>query len=215
MRRLVLLWCAEGFVTTPVPMYINPEDIVEMCKEELVTRNMVEVIRWGAEGGSKTWMPNVLYDFFSSKSAANVGFLYHHHFRMYTRSYVAFDTHVPITSTMAIDEFLGRITNDNAYKAGIMPVVEWITHQLTELQSLKLKSIDCIFYPVRYRAWQSIIYRLPESVINVDFLPPNYTMEQIEVRFATKDDVNQLTQLAAELRNLIEDMRHDQIENSL
>ncbi|KAK3220587.1 hypothetical protein Dsin_014557 [Dipteronia sinensis] len=55
MRRLIhLLWCSEGFVTTPVPIKIDPEDVAEMCLEELVTRHMVDVVRWGADGVPKT-----------------------------------------------------------------------------------------------------------------------------------------------------------------
>ncbi|KAI9159727.1 hypothetical protein LWI28_001347 [Acer negundo] len=153
VRRLIHLWCAEGFVTTPFPEEIDPEDVAEMCMEELVTRNMVQVIRWGAEGRPKTCsMPNVLCDFFSSK-AANVGFL-HHHFQSSqtlhkqqevsfrrlaanvginylpsslgcietTRSYVAFDTRVPITPAMAIYEFLRRITSKRGF--GLLRVLD-------------------------------------------------------------------------------------------
>lgn len=77
MRRLIHLWHAEGFVTPPPDQeIIDPEDVAEMCLEELVTRNMVQV-RWRLDGTAKTCcMPNVVYDFLSSK-AANVGFLHH------------------------------------------------------------------------------------------------------------------------------------------
>ncbi|KAI9161161.1 hypothetical protein LWI28_014988 [Acer negundo] len=77
VRRLIHLWCAEGFVTPPPDQeIIDPEDVAEMCLEELVSRNMVQV-RSRLDGTPKTCcMPSVVYDFFSSK-AANAGFLHH------------------------------------------------------------------------------------------------------------------------------------------
>ncbi|KAK2651461.1 hypothetical protein Ddye_011317 [Dipteronia dyeriana] len=127
VRRLIHLWCAGGFVATTIPEEVDPEDVAEMCMEELVARNMVQVIRWGAEGSPKTCciMPNVLYDFFSSKAANNVGFrrlAANVEMDNYTRSYVAFNTLVPITPAMAIYEFLRRITSKRGF--GLLRVLD-------------------------------------------------------------------------------------------
>ncbi|TXG68266.1 hypothetical protein EZV62_003201 [Acer yangbiense] len=154
VRRLIHLWCAEGFVTMPVLEKIDPEDIAEMCMEELVTRSMVQV-RWRLDGSPKTCcLPSVLHDFFSSK-AANVGYLHHHlqssqtlptqqkvSFRRQaanadinylpsslccvqnTRSYVAFDTRVPITPATAIYVFLRKITGKRGFEFGLLRVLD-------------------------------------------------------------------------------------------
>ncbi|KAH7565631.1 hypothetical protein JRO89_XS09G0236900 [Xanthoceras sorbifolium] len=77
VRRLLHLWCAEGFVTPSTTEELDREDLEEFCFEELVIRNMVQV-RLRLDGCPKTCcMSNVLYDFFSRK-AENVGFFYHH-----------------------------------------------------------------------------------------------------------------------------------------
>ncbi|XP_044478629.1 putative disease resistance RPP13-like protein 3 [Mangifera indica] len=71
VRRLIHLWCAEGFVTSS-----DPEDLGEMYLKELACRNMIQV-RWKLDGSPKTCrMANSLYDFFCQK-AANVRFLNH------------------------------------------------------------------------------------------------------------------------------------------
>ncbi|KAK0595423.1 hypothetical protein LWI29_006449 [Acer saccharum] len=75
MRRLIHLWVAEGFVMPLLdPEETNQEDMAGRCFEELVIRNMIQVIRRKSDGSPKTcYMPGVLYDFFSSKAEA-VGF---------------------------------------------------------------------------------------------------------------------------------------------
>ncbi|KAK0595071.1 hypothetical protein LWI29_003178 [Acer saccharum] len=75
VRRLIHLWVAEGFVMPLLdPEETNHEDMAGRCFEELVIRNMIQVIRWKSDGSPKTcYMPGVLYDFFSSKAEA-VGF---------------------------------------------------------------------------------------------------------------------------------------------
>ncbi|KAK3220525.1 hypothetical protein Dsin_014495 [Dipteronia sinensis] len=77
VRRLFHLWCAEGFMTPSITEKLDREDLEEICLEELVIRNMVEV-RWRLDGTPKTCcVPNFLYEFFSRK-AANAGFFYQH-----------------------------------------------------------------------------------------------------------------------------------------
>ncbi|KAK3220405.1 hypothetical protein Dsin_014375 [Dipteronia sinensis] len=56
------------------PEETNHEEMARRCFEELVIRNMIQVIRRKSDGNPKTcYMPGVLYDFFSSKAEA-VGF---------------------------------------------------------------------------------------------------------------------------------------------
>lgn len=77
VRRLIHLWCAEGFA--PPDLIASEEDLAEMYLEELVTRHMIQVIRWRLDGSPKTCcMPGVLYDILRPK-AEDIGFLYHHH----------------------------------------------------------------------------------------------------------------------------------------
>ncbi|KAK4838151.1 hypothetical protein QYF36_011455 [Acer negundo] len=67
----------EGFVTPSITEKLDRENLEEICLEELVIRNMVEV-RWRLDGTpKKCCMPNFLYEFFSRK-AANAGFFYQH-----------------------------------------------------------------------------------------------------------------------------------------
>ncbi|TXG68251.1 hypothetical protein EZV62_003186 [Acer yangbiense] len=76
VRRLIHLWSAEGFLTPPDPELIDPEDLAEMCFEQLIIRNMVQV-RWKLDGHPKTCrMPSFLYDFFTLKAEA-AGFFNH------------------------------------------------------------------------------------------------------------------------------------------
>lgn len=79
VRRLMHLWCAEGFALPILDLTASAEDLAEMYFEELVTRNMIQVIRWSLDGSPKTCrMPGVLYDILCPKAEA-IGFLYHHH----------------------------------------------------------------------------------------------------------------------------------------
>ncbi|KAK4838129.1 hypothetical protein QYF36_011263 [Acer negundo] len=75
VRRLIHLWVAEGFLMPLLdPEETNHEDMAGRCFEELVIRNMIQVIRRKSDGSPKTcYMPGELYDFFSSKAEA-VGF---------------------------------------------------------------------------------------------------------------------------------------------
>ncbi|KAK0595818.1 hypothetical protein LWI29_010281 [Acer saccharum] len=76
VRRLIHLWSAKGFLTPPDPELIDPEDLAEMCFEQLIIRNMVQV-RWKLDGHPKTCsMPSFLYDFFTLKAEA-AGFFNH------------------------------------------------------------------------------------------------------------------------------------------
>ncbi|XP_022715317.1 probable disease resistance protein At1g58390 [Durio zibethinus] len=78
VRRLILLWVAEGFVTSLSDGDMVEEDLAEMYFEELVCRKIIEVVRWRLDGSPKTCrMPSVIHDFFSSK-ARNIGFFQIH-----------------------------------------------------------------------------------------------------------------------------------------
>ncbi|KAK2652746.1 hypothetical protein Ddye_012602 [Dipteronia dyeriana] len=72
VRRLIHLWVAEGFVIPLLdPEETNHEELAGRCFEELVIRNMIQVIRRKSDGSPKTcYMPGMLYDFFSSKAEA-------------------------------------------------------------------------------------------------------------------------------------------------
>ncbi|KAK2652494.1 hypothetical protein Ddye_012350 [Dipteronia dyeriana] len=72
VRRLIHLWVAEGFVIPLLdPEETNHEEMAGRCFEELVIRNMIQVVRRKSDGSPKTcYMPGVLYDFFSSKAEA-------------------------------------------------------------------------------------------------------------------------------------------------
>ncbi|XP_050258147.1 probable disease resistance protein RF9 isoform X2 [Quercus robur] len=78
IRRLLLLWLAHGFVQTS-PEASVPEDVAKKYLEELVCRNMIEIVRWKPDGTPKTChMPCYLYDVFLPK-AKDIGFLDLHH----------------------------------------------------------------------------------------------------------------------------------------
>ncbi|KAK4837981.1 hypothetical protein QYF36_010072 [Acer negundo] len=70
VRRLIHLWSAEGFLMPPDPELIDPEDLAEMCFEQLIIRNVVQV-RWKLDGHPKMCrIPSFLYDFFTLKAEA-------------------------------------------------------------------------------------------------------------------------------------------------
>ncbi|KAI9161017.1 hypothetical protein LWI28_013646 [Acer negundo] len=76
-KEIMLLGENQGFVTPSITEKLDRENLEEICLEELVIRNMVEV-RWRLDGTpKKCCMPNFLYEFFSRK-AANAGFFYQH-----------------------------------------------------------------------------------------------------------------------------------------
>lgn len=78
IRRLLQLWLAHGFVQTS-PEASVPEDVAKKYLEELVCRNMIEIVRWKPDGTPKTChMPCYLYDVFLPK-AKDIGFLDLHH----------------------------------------------------------------------------------------------------------------------------------------
>ncbi|ESR50402.1 hypothetical protein CICLE_v10033539mg, partial [Citrus x clementina] len=71
VRRLIHLWCAEGFVA-PIDT-----DLAEMYFEELVIRNLIQVTKWRLDGSPKMCrMPSAVYRVFS-KEAENAGFFHH------------------------------------------------------------------------------------------------------------------------------------------
>ncbi|XP_044500182.1 probable disease resistance protein RF45 [Mangifera indica] len=78
VRRLIHLWCAEGFTTSFDSHYqnIDPEDVAEMYFEELVIRNLIQVTKWRYGGCPKSCrIPRVVYDAFCQK-ASDLGFVY-------------------------------------------------------------------------------------------------------------------------------------------
>ncbi|KAJ4841936.1 hypothetical protein Tsubulata_014005 [Turnera subulata] len=80
VRRLLQLWIAEGLVAPICLGELGPEDVANMCLEELINRNMLEVSTWRSDGIPRTChMPSASYDVFS-KRAAEVG-LFHIHSR--------------------------------------------------------------------------------------------------------------------------------------
>ncbi|KAJ7963324.1 Disease resistance protein [Quillaja saponaria] len=80
VRRLYQLWLAEGLAR---PLHsqerdLAQEDLLEKYFEELLRRNMVEVLRCKSDGSPKTCrLPGILYDFFYSK-AVDMGLFYIH-----------------------------------------------------------------------------------------------------------------------------------------
>ncbi|XP_023902036.1 disease resistance protein RPM1 [Quercus suber] len=77
IRRLLHLWLAHGFVQTSPEASVT-EDVAKKYLEELVCRNMIEIVRWKPDGTPKTChMPCYLYDVFLPK-AKDKGFLVHH-----------------------------------------------------------------------------------------------------------------------------------------
>ncbi|KAH9770748.1 putative disease resistance protein [Citrus sinensis] len=71
VRRLIHLWCAEGFAA-PIDT-----DLAEMYFEELVIRNLIQVTKWRLDGSPKMCrMPSAVYRVFS-KEAENAGFFHH------------------------------------------------------------------------------------------------------------------------------------------
>ncbi|XP_075662369.1 disease resistance protein RPP13-like isoform X2 [Castanea sativa] len=78
IERLLQLWHVHGFVQTS-PEASVPEDVAKKYLEELVCRNMIEIVRWKSVGTPKTChMPCYLYDVFLPK-AKDIGFLDLHH----------------------------------------------------------------------------------------------------------------------------------------
>ncbi|KAJ4841934.1 hypothetical protein Tsubulata_014000, partial [Turnera subulata] len=80
VRRLLQLWTAEELVAPICSGEFGPEDVANMCLEELINRNMLEVSAWRSDGIPRAChMPHTTYDVFS-KRAAEVG-LFHIHSR--------------------------------------------------------------------------------------------------------------------------------------
>ncbi|XP_052197978.1 probable disease resistance RPP8-like protein 2 [Diospyros lotus] len=79
VRRLFLLWIAEGLVShSSCSGELTPEDVANAYFEELINRNMIEVTKWRSDGIPKMCcMPGALYDVFSPK-AADMGLFYVH-----------------------------------------------------------------------------------------------------------------------------------------
>ncbi|TXG68279.1 hypothetical protein EZV62_003214 [Acer yangbiense] len=162
VMRLFHLWCAKGFVTPSITEKLDREDLEEICLEELVIRNMVEV-RWRLDGTPKTCcMPNFLYEFFSRK-AANAGFFYQHFHQSSPESsglpklavwrlaaYLGIK-HFPysqldILNLCSCTAFDTRIRGTPAREIGwptlaSEEIAEWIS-KLTSLETLKLVSIS-------------------------------------------------------------------------
>lgn len=150
VRRLIHLWCAEGFVKAFDPnQEIDHEDLAEIYFEELVGRNMIQVTTWKLDGSPKTCrMPTYLYDVFSPE--AENATLYYHELRSTKqpqfavrqmeaylgivkdfppilegrniRSYVAFDTRVQGSPDREIFMFLKRIINNRGF--GLLTVLD-------------------------------------------------------------------------------------------
>lgn len=79
IRRLLLLWLAEGLIQTSSETSDVPEDVAKIYFEELVSRNMIEIAKWKFDGSPKKCrMPCFLYDVFFPK-AEDTGFLHVHH----------------------------------------------------------------------------------------------------------------------------------------
>ncbi|KAJ4839025.1 hypothetical protein Tsubulata_018921 [Turnera subulata] len=76
VRRLLQLWIGEGLVAPICSGELGPEDVANICLEELINRNMLEVSTWRSDGIPRAChMPSATYDVFS-KRAAEVG-LFH------------------------------------------------------------------------------------------------------------------------------------------
>ncbi|KAK3218252.1 hypothetical protein Dsin_012222 [Dipteronia sinensis] len=196
VKRLIHLWCAEGFVIRPPDQEIkDPEDIAEMCLEELVTRNMVHV-RWRLDGTPETCcMPSVVYDFFSSK-AENAGFLHHlfkpsHTFppqqqKFLVRRLAAYTciNYIPtsfhhlfqhLRSYVAFDNRLRSIVESDNHGVSIIKLQRMCEHQ-------KLLQVY-------------LLGNLPQSIIDVGFLPPNPRKLTLSVSGLEEDPMVVLGQL--------------------
>ncbi|KAK3173854.1 hypothetical protein Dsin_032665 [Dipteronia sinensis] len=151
----------------PVPMKIDPENVVEMCLEELVTRNMVDVVRWGADGVPKTCcMSNVIYDFFSSKAA----------------NYVGFQRLAANVETDYLPSSLGCIQNTLSYVAFDTRVCQ--SHLFRNLaEHHRLQELY-------------LLAELPESVINVGFLPPNIKKLTLSLSKLATDPMPELEKIS-------------------
>eukprot|EP00257_Ricinus_communis_P013340 XP_015570756.1 probable disease resistance protein RF9 [Ricinus communis] len=78
IRRLLLLWLAEGLAISSHGGSIVPEDLVETHFEELVIRNMIVVEKWRLDGSPKTCkVQAALYDTILP-TATDMGFFHVH-----------------------------------------------------------------------------------------------------------------------------------------
>ncbi|KAL9422977.1 hypothetical protein AB3S75_035125 [Citrus x aurantiifolia] len=138
VRRLIHLWCAEGFAA-PIDT-----DLAEMYFEELVVRNLIQVTKWRLDGSPKMCrMPSAVYSVFSEE-AEKAGF-FHHQFTKqqqspfavrrlavylsggvntklipssfldrswHLRTYVAFDNRIYCSPAVEISMFLDKIISN-------------------------------------------------------------------------------------------------------
>ncbi|XVF86945.1 hypothetical protein PTKIN_Ptkin18bG0081200 [Pterospermum kingtungense] len=126
IRRLIHLWVAEGFITSLSDADMVEEDLAEMYLEELVCRNIVEVVRWRLDGSPKTCrLPSVVHDVLSSK-ARDIGFFHIHskssfsvekpHFPV--RRLAAYSNYIPCSKPQ-ISRYLCSYVSFNTLKGGI------------------------------------------------------------------------------------------------
>ncbi|XP_042991141.1 putative disease resistance protein At1g50180 [Carya illinoinensis] len=74
VRRLLLLWLAEGFAKQSLEK--TPEDVVEGYLDELIKRQMIQIKKWRKDGSPKRClMRGELHEIISSK-AEDIGFLH-------------------------------------------------------------------------------------------------------------------------------------------
>ncbi|KAA3453045.1 putative disease resistance RPP8-like protein 2 [Gossypium australe] len=81
IRRLLLIWLAEGLIIQPEG---NTETLKELAMQRFVqleSRNLVQVVKWSLDGSPKTCLlPNALHDALSP-NAEKFGFFHIHHMR--------------------------------------------------------------------------------------------------------------------------------------
>ncbi|KAF5462247.1 hypothetical protein F2P56_018269 [Juglans regia] len=74
VRRLLLLWLAEGFAKQSLEK--TPEDVVEGYLDELIKRQMIQIKKWRKDGSPKRCLlRGELHEIISSK-AEDIGFLH-------------------------------------------------------------------------------------------------------------------------------------------
>nr|POE48548.1 disease resistance protein rpm1 [Quercus suber] len=125
IRRLLQLWLAHGFVQT-LPEASVAEDVAKKYLEELVCRNMIEIVRWKPDGTPKTChMPCYLYDVFLPK-AKDIGFLDLHHGKSECTSADLPESLQPFVSfnTRKRDTINGEITCTKINNRGGFPMLK-------------------------------------------------------------------------------------------
>ncbi|MBA0755934.1 hypothetical protein Gogos_020368, partial [Gossypium gossypioides] len=81
IRRLLLIWLAEGLIIPPEGNTKTLEELAMQQFVQLESRNLVQIVKWSLDGSPKTCLlPNALHDALSP-NAENFGFFHIHRIR--------------------------------------------------------------------------------------------------------------------------------------